>query len=68
MTVKHAPRFDLDAEYLAILTDVPDLSAHVPVVDVDDPTRFAFLADPITERLLDAGATRAARSRTGGAR
>jgi len=43
----------LDATYLAVLTDVPDFSAHVPVVDVDDPARFVFLTDLIVERLLD---------------
>ena len=31
--------------YLALLTDVVGFSAHVPVIDVNDPTRFVQLAD-----------------------
>jgi len=40
-----------DAGYLAILTDVPDLGAHVPVLDLDDEARFARLADLIEAQL-----------------
>lgn len=42
-----------DATYLAILTDVPDLAASVPVLDADDPLRFARLADLVVERVLE---------------
>ncbi|MDH5590912.1 MAG: molybdopterin-guanine dinucleotide biosynthesis protein B [Gemmatimonadota bacterium] len=37
------PRYD--ATCLAILTDVADFPAHVPVMDVNDPARFRRLAD-----------------------
>ena len=42
----------LDGGYIAILTDVPGFRAHVPVLDVDDPGRFARLADLVEEHLL----------------
>jgi molybdopterin-guanine dinucleotide biosynthesis protein B len=42
----------LDQTYLAILTDVPDFRAHVPVMDVRDPRRFLLLADLVEERLM----------------
>lgn len=42
----------VDGAYLAILTDVEGFEAHVPVLDVDDPDRFATLAD-LVEGLLD---------------
>lgn len=45
---------NLDRGYIAILTDVPGLQAHVPVLDVDDPDRFARLAD-LVESLLPGG-------------
>ena len=34
-----------DAAYLAVLTDVAGFKAHVPVLDIDDPSRFVRLAD-----------------------
>ncbi len=40
-----------DGLYLAILTDVPDLAAHVPVMDLEDDTRFARLADLVESHL-----------------
>ena len=43
---------DRDSAYLALLTDVPDFEAHVPVLDVDDPRRFHALADLIEEQIL----------------
>lgn len=43
---------DRDATYLAILTDVEGLDAHVPVLDVDDPRRFVQLADMVEATLL----------------
>ena len=36
-----------DHAYLAVLTDVEDFEAHVPVLDVNAPGRFAELADLI---------------------
>jgi len=52
-----------DALYIGVLTDSPDFEASVPVLDVDDPGRFLWLADLVEERLLgadtgDSGATR----------
>ncbi len=44
-----------DEQYLAILTDVPDFAAHVPVLDVDDPLRFLLLADMVEERFFGGG-------------
>lgn len=44
-----------DATTLAILTDVADFSAHVPVFDVDDPHRFVRLADLVEERVMRGG-------------
>ncbi len=44
-----------DAGYLAILTDVPDFEAAVPVLDVDDPRRFPLLADLVERRFLGGG-------------
>lgn len=41
----------LDSGYIAMLTDVPGFSAHVPVLDMDDPERFVRLAD-LVESLL----------------
>lgn len=41
-----------DAGYLAILTDVADFQASVPVLDIDRPDRFSVLADLIEERFL----------------
>jgi hypothetical protein len=35
-----------------VLTDVEDFACHVPVLDVDDPRRFAWLADLIEEHIL----------------
>ena len=46
---------DTDALYLAVLSDVPDLRAHVPVVDVDDARRFHVLADLVERRLEEGG-------------
>lgn len=43
---------NVDRRYVAILTDVPDFEAHVPVHDVDDPERFRWLADRVEEALL----------------
>jgi len=45
---------DRDATYLALLTDVQDFRAHVPVMDVDDPRRFVALADLVEAALLAA--------------
>jgi molybdopterin-guanine dinucleotide biosynthesis protein MobB len=45
---------EVDGEYIAILTDVPGFQAHVPVLDIDDPHRFSWLAD-LVEDLLDGG-------------
>ncbi|MFQ5537108.1 MAG: molybdopterin-guanine dinucleotide biosynthesis protein B [Gemmatimonadota bacterium] len=42
--------------YLAILTDVPDFDAAVPVLDLHDPERFAKLAD-IVEAYLQGAQT-----------
>ena len=42
---------DRDRAYLAVLTDVEDFEAHVPVLDVDDPQRFVLLADLIEEHI-----------------
>lgn len=39
-----------DALYLAVLTDAEGFRASVPVLDVDDPGRFAALADLLEER------------------
>jgi molybdopterin-guanine dinucleotide biosynthesis protein B len=41
-----------DRAYLAVLTDVEDFECHVPVLDVDDPQRFALVADLIEEHIL----------------
>ncbi len=41
-------------EYLAVLTDVPDFRADVPVLDADDPGRFRRLADLVERHLLRA--------------
>ena len=41
-----------DGAYLAVLTDVEDFEAHVPVLDLDDPRRFELLADLIEEHIL----------------
>lgn len=41
-----------DRLYLALLTDVAGFSAHVPVLDLHDPDRFALLADLVEARLL----------------
>jgi molybdopterin-guanine dinucleotide biosynthesis protein B len=46
---------DRDATYLAVLTDVPDFDAHVPVLDVDDAARFRRLADLVETFLPDQG-------------
>jgi molybdopterin-guanine dinucleotide biosynthesis protein B len=46
---------EADARYLAILTDVQDFEAHVPVLDVDDPLRFILLADMVEERFFGGG-------------
>ena len=43
-----------DRAYLAVLTDVGDFEAHVPVLDVDDPKRFELLADLIETHILGA--------------
>jgi len=43
-----------EAAYVAVLTDVPDFSADVPVLSVDGPDRFERLAD-LVETLLLAG-------------
>jgi molybdopterin-guanine dinucleotide biosynthesis protein B len=40
-----------DGRYLAILTDVTDFAAHVPVMDLGDDARFARLADLIESNL-----------------
>ncbi|HSG07967.1 MAG TPA: molybdopterin-guanine dinucleotide biosynthesis protein B [Longimicrobiales bacterium] len=45
---------DRDATYLAILTDVKDFRAPVPVLDVDDPRRFVKLADLVEGSILAA--------------
>ena len=41
-----------DRAYLAVLTDVADFEAHVPVLDADDPQRFQLLADIVEEHVL----------------
>lgn len=41
-----------DAAYLAVLTDVAGFDAHVPVLDINAPGRFAALADLIEATLL----------------
>jgi molybdopterin-guanine dinucleotide biosynthesis protein B len=41
-----------DGAYLAVLTDVADFDAHVPVMDIDDPQRFVALADLIETQFL----------------
>jgi len=50
------PLYGEDAErdraYLAVLTDVADFEAHVPILDADDPERFRLLADMIEEHFL----------------
>jgi len=46
---------EMDARYLAILTDVPGFEAHVPVLDVDDPLRFIVLADMVEARFFGGG-------------
>lgn len=46
---------ELDARYLAILTDVADFEAHVPVLDLDDPLRFIRLADMVEARYSGGG-------------
>jgi molybdopterin-guanine dinucleotide biosynthesis protein B len=38
-------------EYLAMLTDVPDFTIEVPVIDVDDPQRFVLMADLVEAHL-----------------
>lgn len=43
---------EADARYLAVLTDVRDFEAAVPVLEADDPERFHTLANLIEERLL----------------
>jgi molybdopterin-guanine dinucleotide biosynthesis protein B len=40
-----------DGHYLAILSDVPDFQAHVPVRDIHDEARFAWLADIVEAHL-----------------
>jgi molybdopterin-guanine dinucleotide biosynthesis protein B len=40
-----------DQQYLAILTDVNDFAAHVPVMNLEDDTRFTRLADLIESNL-----------------
>lgn len=42
----------IDDTYLAVLTDVPGFTAHVPVMDIDDPRRFARLADLVEAHVL----------------
>lgn len=42
-----------DALYLAILTDVSEFDADVPVLDADDPQRFERLADLVEELLME---------------
>jgi molybdopterin-guanine dinucleotide biosynthesis adapter protein len=41
-----------DGLYLAVLTDVRDFDASVPVFDVDDPERFRILADLVERQLI----------------
>ena len=41
-----------DALYLAVLTDVPGFQAHVPVFGLDDPGRWAALADLVECRVM----------------
>ncbi len=43
-----------DAAYLTILTDVAGFKAHVPVLDIDNPSRFVRLANMVEARLLPA--------------
>ena len=42
-----------DATYLAVLTDVPDFDVHVPVLDVDDASRYRRRADLVETLLHD---------------
>ncbi|MGD8318910.1 MAG: molybdopterin-guanine dinucleotide biosynthesis protein B [Gemmatimonadota bacterium] len=44
-----------DGTYVAILTDVPDFQAHVPVLDVDAPGRFTILADMVEGLMASPG-------------
>lgn len=44
-----------DATYLAVLSDVPDFDVHVPLLDVDDASRFRRLADLVETLLPDLG-------------
>ena len=46
---------DRDRGYLAILTDVSEFAAHVPVMDLEDDTRFTRLADLIESNLFQGG-------------
>lgn len=41
------PRWGPPEAYLAVLTDDPDFRADCPVLDIDDPDRFEWLADRI---------------------
>ena len=41
-----------DGAYLAVLTDVPDFEADVPVLDVDSADRFRRLADLVEAALF----------------
>jgi hypothetical protein len=34
-----------------MLTDVPDFTIEVPVIDVDDPQRFVLMADLVEAHL-----------------
>ncbi|MDA0311319.1 MAG: molybdopterin-guanine dinucleotide biosynthesis protein B [Gemmatimonadetes bacterium] len=43
-----------DGEYLAVVTDVLDLVAEVPVIDANDPQRFGIMADIVETRLKKA--------------
>lgn len=45
---------DRDATCMAVLTDVADFQAPVPVLDVDDPRRFVRLADLLEDTVLSA--------------
>jgi len=54
-----------DASYLAVLADVPGFQAHVPVLDMDDPGRFAILADLVEKRLLRDNGPRTGTAPTG---
>jgi molybdopterin-guanine dinucleotide biosynthesis protein B len=44
-----------DGLYLAVVTDVADFEAHVPVLDVDDPLRFIVLADLVEAAFFAGG-------------